>query len=88
MKAIVIGALICLNLALLAAVVVNSATTADAQVRGGGSDYMMMTSRINSNQDAVYVIDLGERRMLAWVYNRNNRRLEPMFGRELTRDFR
>ena len=89
MKQFIIVTLICVNLALVAALVFHStASPAQAQVRGGGADYLMLTARVDENNDAVYVIDLGNRRMLAWFYDKSTDRLRPLPGRRLEDDFR
>ena len=89
MKKTLIVTLACVNVALLGALVLGTATpTADAQVFGGGRDYLMLTANIGTDNDAVYIIDLATRRMLTWRYDRTNKRLAPFRGRDLTNDFR
>ena len=89
MKRSLIVALICLNVALLVSLLfVASTPPANAQVYGGGADYLMMTGQIGSDWDAVYVIDLASNRMLGWRYEKAQKRLRQMRGRELKNDFR
>lgn len=89
MKQFIIVALVCVNLVLVAALVFHAtAPKAEAQVRGGGSDYTMLTARMSDDLDVVYVIDLSSRRLAAWAWDRTNNRLQPVQGRELTQDFR
>jgi hypothetical protein len=89
MKQFIIVGLICLNVALVAALVFHASTpAAQAQVRGGGSDYTMLTGRLEDGLDTVYVIDLSSRRMLAWAWDVTNKRLVPVQGRRLVDDFR
>ncbi len=89
MKKTLIVTLVCINVALLAALVLGvRAPNADAQVSGGGADYLMLTARIGTNNDAVCIIDLASRRLMAWQYDRTNKRLASFRGRELPNDFR
>ena len=89
MKKIIIVALVCINVALVAVLAFGvGEPKATAQVRGGGSDYMAITARWGTNDDVVYVVDLGSRRMAAWSFNQTNKRLDGFFGRDLQRDFR
>lgn len=89
MKQIVIAGLIFLNLALAGALMLGLSTRpAEAQVSGGANDYVAFTARIASDWDALYVIDLGSRRMAAWEFGKQSKKLE-MIGRpkDLQRDF-
>ncbi len=80
--------LVIVNVALLAGLFWEVATpSAKAQTIGGGSDYIMITGKTGSNWDAVYVIDLGTRRMAAWRFEKGRRRMIQFRGRELTTDF-
>lgn len=89
MKRTLIIALVCVNLALLAALMLGAATPkAQAQVIGGGTDYLMITSQTSSNLDLVYIIDLGRRRLRCWKWNKSRDRLEPYRSRALLSDFR
>jgi hypothetical protein len=88
MKKALIVALVCLNVALVAALLAVSTNRAEAQTLRGGNDYIMMTGRIEANFDAVYVIDMKTRRLAAWRFDRTNRKLVPYKGRVLDSDFR
>lgn len=88
-RAAIVG-LVCLNLALCVVLIYGAATPeAQAQVRPGyRNDYLVVTGRYGSNTDAVYVLDLGQRRLAAWRFDTRNEQLVPVRpGRELDRDF-
>jgi hypothetical protein len=89
MKQIVIAGLIFLNAALAGALMLGlAARPANAQVYGGASDYVTTTAHIESNRDALYIIDLATQRMAAWELGKQSKKLE-MIGRpkDLPRDF-
>lgn len=89
MKKTVIIALVCVNVALLASLMLWATTPkANAQVLRGGADYLLMTGHIGSDWDAVYIIDMGSRRLLAWQFDKTKKRLVPIRGRQLKNDFR
>ena len=89
MKRTLIITLACINVALLAALVLATVShEAKAQVYRGGADYLMMTGQIGTDWDAVYVIDLGQRRMLGWRLEKAKKRLVAFRGRHLKNDFR
>ena len=88
MRRIVIVALVCVNAALLA-VLLLGAGRAEAQVIGGGTDYIVITARIAEGHEAVFIIDVAEQEMAAWKFDRKRRSLVDLGGaRQLTRDFR
>ena len=94
MKNAVLVALICLNAALAVALAAEAlAPPANAQVIGGGTSYLMVTGRVGSNFEAVYVLDLASRRLVGLRYDRNRRPspgmvvIGPVGGRPLKRDF-
>lgn len=89
MKKPLIVALVCINAALLLALAIGPGTDkADAQVVRGGSDYMMVTGQIGTSWDAIYVVDLGLRRLLGLRYDRTRKQLLLIRGRRLANDFR
>jgi len=89
MKKAVIVTLVCVNAALLAALVLGAgAPKAEAQVFRGGADYLMMTGHIGTDWDAVYIIDLAQRRLAAWQFNKTRKRLVAIGVRDLKNDFR
>jgi hypothetical protein len=95
LKKALIAALVCLNVVLCLALVYGAATPrAEAQVRGGyRNDYLLVTGEAGDRRDfsdeALYVLDLANRRLAAWRFNTENQRLVPVRpGRELPQDFR
>ena len=89
MKRILIVSLVCINVVLLGALLFEAAAPrADAQVIGGGTDYIVLTGHVGTDWDAVYVIDLASRRLAAWRLEKSRRPRLVAFGvRELTADF-
>ena len=90
MKKMLIIALVCVNIVLLLALVFGTANIPQANAqprRGGGTDYLMITGDIGSDYEAVYIIDLAQRRLRGVKFDRSRKRLVPMQGRELESDF-
>ena len=88
-KRIVIVALVCVNVALVAAVaLVASAPPANAQVIGAGVDYLVVTGRLSENQAAVYIVDLAKQSMAAFDFDKTAKKLRAIDGRSLQNDFR
>lgn len=93
LKKAVIVALLCLNVGLCLTLVYGAGTSeATAQSRGGyRSDYIMVTGRWGGGRnptDAIYVLDLVQRRLAAWRFHAGDQRLVPFQpGRELNQDF-
>jgi hypothetical protein len=92
MRKALIVALVGINVVLLLALVLGyAAPPAKAQVIGGGTDYLMVTGKsIGGNVDAVYIIDLGKRRLAAWKFDVTTKRLieYTKATRDLKRDFK
>jgi hypothetical protein len=87
MKRTLVVLLVCLNLALLAALVASNVSTASAQTERGANDYILVTAKTQS-VDAVYVLDLRTRRLAAWRFDANAKKLLPLKGRMLETDFK
>lgn len=89
-KNTVLAILVCLNLALLAGVVLTqySLPSARAQATGLAGNYLMVAGEIQDNYDALYLVDLKERALHAFFYDRGTRRLELGGSRDLEKDFR
>jgi len=86
MKRALIVTLVCVNLALLATLILGTGVgSAKAQVMG--SNYIMVPANINSDYQAVYVIDLASRKMVAFRMDRTSQKLVPIRGLQLLRDF-
>lgn len=84
--------LVGINLVLLAVLVLAGyrLPAAYAQAAPLGQNYVMVAGEINDGVDALYILDLSQRRMFVFVPNRdqNNRRLALAGFRDLQRDFR
>ena len=88
MKKAIIVALVCLNAALAAALLLGTVLpTAKAQVMGGGNDYVVLTGKVQSDLDALYVLDLASRRFKVWKFDKTKQRLLPIALVDLKRDF-
>lgn len=86
-QALIVG-LVALNLGLLAWVLTASVPAAKAQAFRGGADFIAATGKIGKNTEAIYIIDLGKRKMLAWKYDDSKRRMQAIKGVDLSRDFK
>ena len=88
-KKILIAALVCANVALVAAVVlVGTAPPADAQLIGAGTDYLVVTARLSENQASLYIVDLAREAMAVWDFDKTEKKFRPVDGRSLQNDFR
>lgn len=87
MKKTLIVSLVCVNVVLLLALIVLNTDRAEAQSLRGGNDYLVVTGRIEATVDAVYVLDMKTRRLAAWRFDPNTKRLRPYKGRLMTADF-
>ena len=89
MKKKTIIALVCINIGLLVALVIGTVVPrAEAQVFRGASDYLIINGQISSSTQAIYVLDLGRRRLEGWDWDQTRKRLRPLRGRNLRTDFR
>ena len=88
MKRLAIILLVCINVALLALVLGKTLPRAEAQTMRGASDYLLMTGRIDQDEEVLYVIDVARRRLGTMRYDRTQGRMVPYGSRDLTRDFR
>jgi hypothetical protein len=71
MRQVIIVALVCLNASLLVALVFGTGTpAAEAQVIGGGTNYIMLTGDIREDYDAIYIMDLGKRQLAALKFDK------------------
>ena len=88
MKRTLVVLLVCLNLALLAALVAVNVSPASAQTERGANDFIMVTGKVPAGLDAVYVIDLKTRGLAAWRFDVNTKKLLAYRGRLLATDFK
>ncbi len=89
-KSTLLALLICLNLVLLTGIVLALCPlpTAYAQGTGLAGNYMIVAAEIQDSYDALYLIDMKERLLHAFYYDRGTRKLEYGGLRNLERDFR
>ena len=85
MKRSLIIVLACLNLVLLAVLVVGTAVPKAYGQGLIGTDYLTVTGKVSSRKDAVYILDLGRHRLTALAFDQ--KRLRSLQGRDLKTDF-
>lgn len=89
MKKALIVALVCINILLVAMLVNFNATKAQAQTERGANNFIMVTGRVESGLDAVYVLDLKTRKLGAWRFDRTSKKLVAYRGRgDLVKEFK
>ncbi len=91
MKKLLIAALVCVNVCLLLVLIAGEGfhRKAEAQPLAGAllqNNYIMLTGQIQQNNDAVYVIDMANRRLVAWQFDGSTKRLSKMGVRNLRTD--
>jgi hypothetical protein len=91
-KNLILGLLTVLNLVLLAALIGQTlpARAAFAQPVDMPANYLAATATITSGLDALYLVDIADRRLYMLVPNKGARpiQLEGVDTRDLTEDFR
>ncbi len=82
--------LVCVNVVLLTAVVLcgTAPRTALAQGTGLADNYLMISGQIQSDRDALYVIDMQARTLHGFAFTRGTRELDWVGSRLLEQDFR
>jgi hypothetical protein len=85
-----IVALVCVNVALVASLVfVAAAPKAQAAgMLGGGTDYLVVTGKVSSSTEVVYVIDIARDAMAAWKFDKTNKKMQLVGARTLKDDFK
>jgi len=83
----IVVALVVVNILLVAMLFYNNTPQAQGQTMHGGNDYVMITGRTESGVDAVYIIDLKTRKMGAWRFDRNAKKMMPYRGTDLKANF-
>jgi hypothetical protein len=88
-----LGALIALNLVLLAGLVLTALAPRTAQAQGFAANrasYIMLPGQISGRegQSAVYIVELTTGRMVALIYSSATEQIELLDGRDLARDAR
>lgn len=82
--------LVCVNLVLLTALCLSTYSLPAAQAQGTGlaGNYMMVTGEIQNEYDALYLVDLRERTIHAFYWDKGRKQLVYSDMRSLERDFR
>jgi len=92
MKTLIVAALICLNVGLLAALVWTATPAALGQADSNqyfrDTNYVMVAGNLETGYEALYIIDMGSQQLLGLKYDRTNKRLLPLARRNLKSDFR
>lgn len=84
-----IVALVCVNVALLAAVaLVASTPPAQGQVIGAGTDYLVVTGRLASDHAGLFVVDLARHALGVWQIDKTSKKFQLIGVRDLKDDFR
>ena len=89
-KRTVIAALVAINAILFATLLFTAdwIPQARAQRRGAAFDYVAVTARADNNYDALYILDLPQRKLHAFLPNRNRSGQVAYAGnRDLAADF-
>jgi hypothetical protein len=90
-KSVWLTLLICVNLVLLTGIFIvgSPPRAAQAQATALSGNYVVVTGNIQSTLDAVYLLDLRERMLHAFFYEKGARRMQYAAPpRDLERDFR
>ena len=88
MKKLVILALVCINVGLLGWVLLEATPPAEAQTHWRPNNYLVTSAKAEEDFDVVYVADLTLQRMLAFRFDRTSKKVVPLQGVDLTKDFR
>jgi hypothetical protein len=85
-----IAALACLNVALAVGLLLAAyrPPSALAQATGLSGNYLAVAGEIRDQYDALFIIDLKNRLLHAFMYDQSKRRLLPPDTRSLERDLR
>jgi len=88
MKQVMIVALVCVNIALVLALVFGlNEPAAQAQIKGN-ADYMVVTGKVNDTVDAVYILDIANLKLVAFQPDPGHgMKLEVYKGRNVKGDF-
>jgi hypothetical protein len=87
LKTVAIVVLLGVNLALLGAVV--NANLSEAQAAPyPTSNYIVVTGKTQENKDSLYILDLASQRFAAWKYDLSKKKMQPIGGQRLDRDFK
>ena len=89
-KKLCLALLVCLNFILLTALCLACYSLPNAFAEGAGlaSNYLVVAGEIQNEHDALYLIDLRERTLHAFYWEKGRRELHYADWRDLDRDFR
>ena len=92
-KNLILGLLVVLNLVLLSAVVIRAVDDRPAfaqQANISSANYLAVTAQIENDLDALYLIDVADRRLYMIVPSKGGRpvQLQGLASRDLNDDFR
>ena len=81
--------LVCLNLLLLTGLFICGAPPRPARAQGAGlaGNYLIVSGQVQSNLDALYLLDPRERALHAFYFEKGARDLKYAGFRDLERDF-
>jgi hypothetical protein len=89
MKKLIIAALVCLNIGLLTALVFTDTPEAKADGYFNQTDYLVVTGKVESNYEIVYIIDMASQQIGAIKADRGTHRMSPASApRSLLTDMR
>jgi hypothetical protein len=82
--------LVCVNLVLLTGIVLASYSPPAALAQGVGlsGNYLAVAGEIQSDFDALYLLDVRNKRLHTFYYDKSTRQLAYAGNRDLERDFR
>jgi len=87
MKRAVIVGLVALNVLLLTALLFAPEKPAYGQAYHGATDYLVTTAHFGRDYDALYVVDLAQRKMVYFLFDRTTKKMIPYGLRKLYIDF-
>ena len=88
-KKSLLALMLVLNIILLVALVgmVYSPSTAYAQAAGTAGNFLAVAAEVQSDRDALFVVDLATRNLHVLGYDRNSGQISYLSWRDLSRDF-
>lgn len=89
-RSTLVALLVCVNLAMLTAVVLRTTSPPAAYAQGTGlaSNYVTVAGEIQDGYDSLYLIDLQTRYLHAFYFERGTNQFKHGGFRDLERDFR
>ena len=86
-KKLLVIMLVCLNVALMLALLASATPAAEAQAYGRSGQYLVITSQIRPREDGLHIIDVSKGLLATWEFDRGSKRLENVGVRQLDADF-